>query len=92
MVQVVIQEDGREQAQLEGAAGLKLPDDLPGREILLVGVGADEVEVELKRCEPWRGSCRGFDQAMDGFDLSLEGVSGGGCGGTGCRLKWRESR
>jgi len=36
VVQVVIQEDGRKQAELEGAAGLKLLDDLPGREILFV--------------------------------------------------------
>ena len=46
-IQVVIQKDRRKQAELERPAGLKLLDDLPGAEVLFVGVGADEVEVEL---------------------------------------------
>jgi len=62
----------------------------------------DEVEVELKGVslgeevaaagERFQIEELVFDQAMDGFDLSLEGVSGGGCGGAGCHLKRRESR
>jgi hypothetical protein len=46
-VQVVIQEDGRKQAKLQRGAGFKLRDDLPRAEVLLVGVGANEIEVEL---------------------------------------------
>ena len=87
VVQVIIQEDGREQAELEGPAGLKLLDDLPGREILFVGIGADEVEVELigvsfgeevaAAGERFQIEKLVFDQAVDGFDVALEGVSGG---------------
>ena len=47
VVQVVIQKDGRKQAELERPAGLELLDDLPGGEVLFMGVGADEVEIEL---------------------------------------------
>src|SRR5208337_4576222 len=47
VVQVIIQEDRWKQAELERPARLELLDDLPGAEVLFVGVGADEVEVEL---------------------------------------------
>jgi hypothetical protein len=47
VVQVVIQEHGREQAELKGRARFEVLDDLPGAEVLFVGVGANEVEVEL---------------------------------------------
>jgi hypothetical protein len=62
-------------------------DDLPGAEVLFVGVGANEIEVELvgeSFGEEIAASGEGleieeliFDEAMDGFDVALEGVSGG---------------
>jgi hypothetical protein len=47
VIEVIIQEDGRKQAELEGPARLEVFHNLPGTEILFVGVGANEVEVEL---------------------------------------------
>jgi hypothetical protein len=47
VIEVIIQEDGRKQAEVEGEACFQLLDDLPRGEILFVGVGTDEVEVEL---------------------------------------------
>src|SRR5260370_26258120 len=47
VVQVIIQEDRWKQAELERPTRLELLDDLPGAEVLLVRVGADQVEVEL---------------------------------------------
>jgi len=47
VVQVIIQENRGKQAEMERPAGLELLDDLPGAEVLFVGVGTDEVEVEL---------------------------------------------
>ena len=68
-------------------AGLELLDDLPGAEILFVGVGTDEVEIELigegfgeevaATGERFQVKELIFDEAMDGFDIALEGVSGG---------------
>ncbi len=49
VVQVIIQEDRWKQAELEGPARLELFDDLPRSEVLFVGIGADELEVELAR-------------------------------------------
>jgi len=46
-VQVIIQKHRGKQAELERRAPLQLLDDLPGAEILFVGIGRDEVEVEL---------------------------------------------
>jgi len=46
VIEVIIQ-DGREQADLERPTRLEVLDNLPGTEVLLGGVGADEVEVEL---------------------------------------------
>jgi hypothetical protein len=47
VIQVVIQEDGREQAELKGRARFEVLDNLPGAEVLFVGVGTNEVEGEL---------------------------------------------
>jgi hypothetical protein len=65
---------------------LELLDDLPGAEVLLVGVGADEVEVELvgegfdeevaASGERFEIEEVIFDEAVDGFDIALEDVSG----------------
>jgi hypothetical protein len=87
VVQVVIQEDGWKQAELERPAGLELLDDLPGAEVLFVGVGADEVEVELigkgfgeevsapgKRFQVEEFV---FDEAVNSFYVALKGVGGG---------------
>lgn len=62
-------------------------DDLPGSEVLLVGVGAGEVEVELigetfgeevaAAGERFQVEELVFDEAMNGFDVALEGVGGG---------------
>jgi len=72
---------------LEGPAGLELLDDLPWAEILFVRVGADEVEVELvseglgeeiaAAGERFEVEELVFDEAMNGFDVALESVSGG---------------
>ena len=86
-IQVVIQKDRRKQAELERPAGLKLLDDLPGAEVLFVGVGADEVEVELigkglgeeitAAGERFQIEELIFDQAMHGFDIALVGMRSG---------------
>ena len=86
-IQVVIQKDRRKQAELERPAGLKLLDDLPGAEVLFVGVGADEVEVELigkglgeeitAAGERFQIEELIFDETVDGFHIALEGVRGG---------------
>jgi hypothetical protein len=67
---------------------LKLFDDLPRSEVLFVGVGAGEVEVELVGeglgeevaavGERFQIEELIFDEAVDGFDIALEGMSGGG--------------
>jgi hypothetical protein len=72
---------------LERPAGLKLLDDLPGAEVLFVGVGADEVEVELigkglgeeitAAGERFQIEELIFDETVDGFHIALEGVRGG---------------
>jgi hypothetical protein len=87
VIEVIIQEDRGKQAELERPAGLEMLDDLPGAEVLFVGVGANEIEVELvgeSFGEEIAASGEGleieeliFDEAMDGFDVALEGVSGG---------------
>ena len=63
-------------------------DDLPGAEIVFVGVGANEVEVELvgesfgeevaAAVERLQVEELIFDEAMDGFDVALKSVGGGG--------------
>jgi hypothetical protein len=47
VVEVVIQEDGREQAEFERRAGSEPLDDLPGAQVFLVRVRPHEMEVEL---------------------------------------------
>ena len=85
-VEVIIQKDRWEQAELERPARLQLLDDLPGAQILFVGVGANEVEVELigeglgeevaAAGERFQVEELILDEAMDGFDIALESVSG----------------
>jgi len=70
---------------LERPARLELLDDLPGAEVLFVGIGANEVEVELvgegfgeevaSAGERFQVEELIFDEAVDGFDIALEGVS-----------------
>ena len=67
---------------------LKLLDDLPGAEMLFVRVGANQVEVKLvgagfgEELSPANKRFQVeelvFDEAVHGFDVALEGVSGGG--------------
>ena len=88
MVQVIIQEDRWKQAELEGPARLELLDDLAGAEILCVGIGTSAIEVELvsesfgkeiaATVERFQVEELIFDEAVDGFDIALEGVSGRG--------------
>src|SRR5258707_8631103 len=87
VVQVIIQEDRWKQAELERPTRLELLDDLPGAEVLLVRVGADQVEVELvgesfgeeiaTPRERFQIEELIFDEAVNGFHIALEGVSGG---------------
>ncbi|HKM80718.1 MAG TPA: hypothetical protein VJY15_07120 [Candidatus Acidoferrum sp.] len=87
VVQVIIQEDRWKQAELERPARLELLDDLPGAEVLFVGVGADEVEVELigkglgkevaAAGERFQVEELIFDETVNGFYVALERVSGG---------------
>ena len=66
---------------------MELFDDLPRGEILFVGIGADEVEVKLigvglgeeiaTAGERFQVEELIFDQAVDGFNVALEGVGGG---------------
>ena len=42
VIEVIIQEDGWKQAELKRPAGLELLDDLPGGEILFMGIGAGQ--------------------------------------------------
>ena len=87
VIEVIIQEDRWKQAELKRPAWLELLDDLPRAEVLFVGIGADEVEVELvgegfgeeiaAAGERFQVEELIFDEAMDGFDIALESVSGG---------------
>jgi len=87
VVQVVIQENRWKQAELERPARLELFDDLPGAEILFVGIGTNEVEVELvgeslgeevaATVERFQVKELIFDEAVNGFNIALEGVSRG---------------
>src|SRR5260370_33977451 len=79
VVQVVIQENRWKQAELERPARLELFDDLPGAEILFVGIGTNEVEVELvgeslggevaATVEGFQVKELIFDEAGEGFKL-----------------------
>ena len=87
-VEVVIEDDRRKQAELEGRAGIEALDDLPGSLKFLVGVGPGEIEVELvgmdfgeevtAALEEFQIEELVFFEAVDGFDVALEGVSGRG--------------
>jgi len=66
---------------------LELLDDLPRAEVLFVGVGTDQVEVKLEgeslgeeiatTGERFQVKELIFDEAVNGFPIALEGVSGG---------------
>src|SRR3972149_5728105 len=86
-METIVEEGGGKQAEVEGEAGVELLDDLPRATASFVGVGSDEGEVEL--IEGSLGQELGaagesfqvvelvLDQAVDGFDVTLVGVSGG---------------
>jgi hypothetical protein len=86
-VETIVEEDGGKQAEFERRAGSEPLDDLPGAEVLFVGVGPHEIEVELVEGSLGQevGAVRErfqieelvFDEAMDGFDVGLRGVGGG---------------
>jgi len=88
VIEVIIQEHGWKQAESEGRAGSEPLDDLPGSLVLLVGVGTGEIEVELVGAglgqevaavgERFQIEELVFDEAVDGFDVALEGVGGRG--------------
>lgn len=71
---------------MERPAGLEWLDDLPGAEVLFVGIGTDEVEVELVgKGFGEKVSAAGerfeveeliFDEAVNGFHVALKGVRG----------------
>jgi hypothetical protein len=85
VIDVVIEDDGWKQAKLEG--GSEELDDLPRTEVLLMGVPAGEIEVELVGMdlgEEIAAAGEGFQveelvffEAVDGFDVALVGVSCG---------------
>src|ERR1700735_5519761 len=87
-VEVVIQDDGRKQAEFEGRARSEAFDDLPGSLKFLVGVGPGEIEVELVSMdfgqevaavlEVFQIEELVFFETVDGFDVALESVSGRG--------------
>ena len=86
-VEEVVQEDGAEQAEFQRRVRSEALEDLPGALVVLVRVGAHEVEVEL--VEGSLGQEIGaagegfqieeliFDEAVDGLDIALVGVGGG---------------
>src|ERR1035441_5103089 len=87
-VEVVVQDDGRKQAELEGRVGMESLDDLPGSLKFLVGVGPGEIEVELvgvdlgqevaAALEVFQIEELVFFETVDGFDVALESLSGRG--------------
>jgi hypothetical protein len=86
VVEVVVQEHGWKQAEFERRAGSEPLDDLPGALILLVGVGACEVEVQLVGVhfgqelaaagEVFQIEELVFFEPVHGFDVALVGVRG----------------
>jgi len=86
-IETIVEEDGGKQAQLERRAGSEPLDDLPGAQVLFVGVGPHQIEVKL--VEGSLGQEVGavgerfqveeliFDEAVNGFDIGLIGVGGG---------------
>jgi hypothetical protein len=87
LVETIIEEGGRKQADAEGEAGSELLNDLPRGETSFMGIGASQVEVELVErslghelgatAEAFQVEELVFDKAVDGFDVGLIGVSGG---------------
>ena len=87
-VEKVIQVDGRKQAEIERGARGELLDNLPGAVIALVGVGTHPVAVELidgglgkefgTVAERFQIEELVFDEAVNGLDVALIGVGGGG--------------
>src|ERR1700735_439882 len=83
-VEVVIQDDGRKQAEFEGRARSEAFDDLPGSLKFLVGVGPGEIEVELVSMdfgqevaavlEVFQIEELVFFETVDGFDVALDSV------------------
>ena len=86
-VETIIEEGRGKQADREGEAGVELVDDLPRGETSLVRVGARQVEIELVEGslghklaaagEGFQVEELVFDEAVDGLDIALIGVSGG---------------
>lgn len=84
VVQVIIQEDGRKQAEFQRRARSEAFDDLPGALIFFVGVGSDEIEVQLVGVrfgeevtpagEVFQIKELVFFQAMNGFDIARVGM------------------
>src|SRR5581483_11514048 len=87
VVQVIVQEDGREQAEFERRARSEPLDDLPGTLIFFVGVGTDKIEIELigvgfgeevaAAGEVFQIEELVFFEAMHGFHVALVGVGWG---------------
>ena len=79
-----MQEHGRKQAELERRGGSEPLDDLPRAQVVLMGVGPHEVEVELVKGSLGQevgAAGEGFqvvelilDQAVDGLDPSADGL------------------
>src|SRR3972149_7111279 len=86
-VETIIEEERRKQADVEGETGSELLDDLPWGETSLVGIGTRQVEVELiernlgqelgAAGESFQVEELVFDEAVDGFDITLIGVGAG---------------
>lgn len=87
MIELVIQEDGKGEADLKGAVGTELLDDLASGKAPFVGIGKCEVEVEVVESSFGQEVAAGgeafqvkgviFDEARDGFELTLKGVCWG---------------
>ena len=86
-VETIIEEDRGKQACIKREAGVKLVNDLPGREIFFMGIGSGQIEIELierrlghefgAMAESFQIKEFIFDEAMDGFDIALISVSAG---------------
>lgn len=87
VIEIVIQKYGREETKIQGAAGFELVNDLPRAESCFVRIGPGQVEVVLVESgfgEELGAGGEGFqvielvfDEAVNGFDIALEGVGGG---------------
>jgi hypothetical protein len=85
VVEVVIQEDGRKQAEIERGTRSEPLDDLPGSEIFFVRVGPCEIEIELVSMNLGEEVATAgerlqikelvFFEAVHGFYVALVGVS-----------------